>query len=301
MAKVFNESAVIKALYAGKPGNPMTPGQAAAFDTAFPNNVNLTWTNAAGTAEIGAIKVNASNGVEVSAVQQLNDASGNELIKFTSVTSAVNEFTVTNSATGNTVGIAATGGDTNIGLTIGGKGTGMLYLGPTTSAGVKFVGDQPILDSSDNEQIKFVKTPVAVNELTITNAATGGNPSLSATGGDTNVAMQLTSKGTGLVLVGGTGTGTSTASAATVSTQKGVVTSESLTTAAGASWDLTLTNTKIAAGNVVVASVQNGTNTQGIPVVGVVTPGSGSAVIQVFNLHASQAFNGTIKVSFMVL
>ena len=51
-----------------------------------------------------------------------------------------------------------------------------------------------------------------------------------------------------------------------------------------------------------MASVANGTNTQGSPVVTRVSPAAGSLVILVANLHASaQAFNGTIVVSFAAM
>ena len=50
-----------------------------------------------------------------------------------------------------------------------------------------------------NELLKFVETASAVNELTITNNSTGNNPSLSATGGDTNVGLNLVTKGTGVL------------------------------------------------------------------------------------------------------
>lgn len=100
-----------------------------------------------------------------------------------------------------------------------------------------------------------------------------------------------------------TGTKTATASggAATLNKSAGKITSESLTTAAGASYVLTLTNSAIAAADQVFASVANGTNAQGIPVVSRVTPGSNSVTIAVTNLHASQALNGTIVISFAVL
>jgi hypothetical protein len=49
------------------------------------------------------------------------------------------------------------------------------------------------------ELLKFSETASAVNELTITNAATGNNPSLSATGDDTNVGLDFTAKGTGTI------------------------------------------------------------------------------------------------------
>ena len=98
------------------------------------------------------------------------------------------------------------------------------------------------------------------------------------------------------------GTATATAGAATLSTLQGKITSEAITTAQNAIYTLTLTNTKIAAGDIVLASVGNGTNTQGSPVVTRVSPANGSVVILVANLHASaQAFNGTIVVSFSVI
>lgn len=100
---------------------------------------------------------------------------------------------------------------------------------------------------------------------------------------------------------GGTITATASSGAATLSKLSGTVTSEALTTAAAAAYTLTLTNTKIAATSRVLASVANGTNTQGIPVVSTVVPGSGSVVIKVFNLHATEALNGTIKINFLVL
>lgn len=98
-----------------------------------------------------------------------------------------------------------------------------------------------------------------------------------------------------------TKTATALAGAATLSTTSGVITSEALTTAAAAAYTLTLTNTKIAAADHMFAAVRNGTNTQGIPVVGRVTPAAGSATILIWNLHASEALNGTIKIDFMVV
>jgi hypothetical protein len=47
------------------------------------------------------------------------------------------------------------------------------------------------------ELVKFAETASAVNELTITNSATGNAPELSATGDDTNIDLKLTPKGTG--------------------------------------------------------------------------------------------------------
>jgi hypothetical protein len=49
------------------------------------------------------------------------------------------------------------------------------------------------------ELLKFSETGSAVNEFTIANASTGNNPVLSATGGDTNVGIEFTTKGTGAI------------------------------------------------------------------------------------------------------
>jgi len=59
-----------------------------------------------------------------------------------------------------------------------------------------------INDENDNEQIKFATTASAVNEFTVTNAATGNAPALTATGGDTNIDLSITPKGIGRVVLG---------------------------------------------------------------------------------------------------
>ncbi len=54
-----------------------------------------------------------------------------------------------------------------------------------------------ILDANGNELVKFIAEAAAVNELTILNGATGNEVGLAATGGDTNIALNLTAKGSG--------------------------------------------------------------------------------------------------------
>lgn len=54
-------------------------------------------------------------------------------------------------------------------------------------------------DSSGNEFITFSSTASAVNGLSIINAATGNGPTLAATGGDTNVNLNVGGKGNGVV------------------------------------------------------------------------------------------------------
>ena len=58
-----------------------------------------------------------------------------------------------------------------------------------------------LTDSAGNEYINFTKTASAVNEITITNAATGTGPTISTTGTNTNIDLNITTKGTGSVKI----------------------------------------------------------------------------------------------------
>jgi hypothetical protein len=81
---------------------------------------------------------------------------------------------------------AGAGTGTSVGLNIG------------SGKKLKLVGD--VIDTNGNELLKLTATASAVNELTLANAATGGAPALSATGGDTDIGIALTPKGTGGVV-----------------------------------------------------------------------------------------------------
>jgi hypothetical protein len=96
-------------------------------------------------------------------------------------------------------------------------------------------------------------------------------------------------------------TATASSGAATLNTSSGIITSEALTTAGLAAYTLTITNDHVFATGLVYCVVWNGTNTQGTPAVGIITPAAGSVVIKIYNLHATQALNGTIKVGFSIL
>ena len=69
----------------------------------------------------------------------------------------------------------------------------------TNSFNVKFDDATGIEDDSGNEHLIFQKTSSAVNYFEMTNAATGNSPAISATGSDTNVGIDISTKGTGLV------------------------------------------------------------------------------------------------------
>jgi hypothetical protein len=74
-----------------------------------------------------------------------------------------------------------------------------------------------INDANGNEEIIFATTASAVNEITVTNAATTNPPEISATGGDTNIDLNLTPKGIGRVTFNGGGKIQQTAEKVTVS------------------------------------------------------------------------------------
>ena len=61
---------------------------------------------------------------------------------------------------------------------------------------------QTMFDTNGNEMLKFTDTSSAVNELTLKNEAAGSNPGFTATGGDTNVGIDLIPKGTGVLRQG---------------------------------------------------------------------------------------------------
>ena len=91
---------------------------------------------------------------------------------------------------------------------------------------------------------------------------------------------------------------TASSGAATLNNLSGTITTESLTTAGLAAYTLTLTDKYVTTTAIVNVTVDNGTNSAGTPAVGTVTPGAGSVVIKIYNLHATVAFNGTLKIRF---
>lgn len=79
---------------------------------------------------------------------------------------------------------------------------GGLFLNSYLQSGIAAAGTFIIYDGGANELLNLTRTASAVNEFTITNAATGNAPVLSASGGDTNIGITLTPKGTGNVRLG---------------------------------------------------------------------------------------------------
>lgn len=98
-------------------------------------------------------------------------------------------------------------------------------------------------------------------------------------------------------LLMGCGTATGTSNASTLANKCGIITTESATTAAAATFTETITNTVVAATDVCLASVT--TTGTGTPVITKVTPAAGSLVVIVGNVHASAAFNAVLLITFV--
>lgn len=84
--------------------------------------------------------------------------------------------------------------------------TGSQILSNKTLTAPKFADLGFIADANGNELIIFDTVTSAVNEITFANAATGGNPTFTASGSDSNIGIDLTPKGTGFVQVRGNAT-----------------------------------------------------------------------------------------------
>lgn len=100
-----------------------------------------------------------------------------------------------------------------------------------------------------------------------------------------------------LGLKGGTVTGS--AGAATLNAGAGKITTESLSTAAAGTFTETLTNSYIAATDIVLATVT--TTGTGEPAVHKITPAAGSCVFTIRNDAAAAAFNAALVISFVVI
>ena len=160
-----------------------------------------------------------------------------------------------------------------------------------------------IRDANNNELLELDTVASAVNFVSIANGATGTTVVLSAAGDDTNVGLQLTSKGTATVLVGNERIGTEAAGVVTVNSQRGHITTSALTTAASfGSATFDFVNNKISDDRMIFLTIRNGTNTGGIPTLGTITTSAtpGSCNIKIVNVGTASALNGTLELDFLV-
>jgi hypothetical protein len=123
---------------------------------------------------------------------------------------------------------------TQLGNTASGSGSTLLRQNSPTITTPRFADLGFLADSNGNELIILDSVTSAVNEITVANATTGNKPTISATGGDTNISLNLVAKGTGTVQIGGvdavTTTGTQTITNKTINAANNTVTNVSLST-----------------------------------------------------------------------
>ena len=135
------------------------------------------------------------------------DASGYVKLAVTHVASnntfsAADELSVHFSRSGNKGDTGNTGATGSQGPTGDVSLAGTETLSNKTLTAPKIVDGGFIADANGNEALVFQTTGSAINELEITNNAAGNNPILAATGGDTNIGINLTPKGTGEIVIG---------------------------------------------------------------------------------------------------
>jgi len=135
-----------------------------------------------------------------------NATSGSQVVTFKYVTGSGDSVAIANGAT---VIVYATANDgTNPDIVDAGFGTGDVTLTGTQTLTNKTLTapkiGTSILDTGGNELFLLTATGSAINELTYANAAAGNAPSFTASGGDSNISINLVPKGTGSVQQNGT-------------------------------------------------------------------------------------------------
>lgn len=153
----------------------------------------------------GVAPATTTTGTGVLTALAVNVGSAGAFVTFNGALGTPSSGTLTN-ATGLPVSTGISGLGTGVATFLATPSSANLLAAVTdeTGTGSLVFGTQPrittgINDSNGNEMFLFTATASAVNELTIANAATTGAPTISATGSDSNINIQLTPKGTGIV------------------------------------------------------------------------------------------------------
>jgi len=174
------------------------------------------------------IKGLASDGNITVDVSTHDGAAGGLMLAGTLVTSTATELNLMDGGTtaGTTAVASGDGIVTNDGGTMRQTTTATFdtYLSGSTQTltnktltAPKFADAGYIADASGNELVILQTTGSAVNQFDVANAATGNDPTITATGGDSNVGLGLVAKGTGVIQI------TSTMNPTITSTGKALV------------------------------------------------------------------------------
>lgn len=202
----------------------------------------------------------------------VNDVNGNHVLGFESVASAVNYINIVNNDTTNPPAILSEGSDTNVGMTLQAQNAGVFTINTTASVNA--------LTFATGTAYQHL-TQLQFSNTSATRAVTF--PDFSGT-------IRLISKANG----------TEAANAVTASGTTGVITTSALTTAGGASYAITWTNTFITTSSTILLSIMGGTNTtQNITLTA--TAGAGTSNLTIYNNTAATALNGTIFIGYSVI
>jgi hypothetical protein len=198
-----------------------------------------------------------------------NSTSGAYTVQFKYVSGSGDSFTFATTDKGTKIVFASANDGTNPDIIDIGMGdvtlTGTQTLTNKTLTSPK-IGTS-ILDTNGNQLALLTATSSAVNEFTIANAATGNDPTLSATGDDSNIDIAIKPKGTGETVFG---TGAASATLTTSGAYDLVLDTNSGTNSG------TITITDGANGNIIIApngtgvaqAVDGGDNTAAIKIAG---------------------------------
>jgi len=139
-----------------------------------------------------------------------NSTSGSQNVTFKYVTGSGDSVAVAPATT--KIVFASANDGTNPDIIDLGFGTGDVTLTGTETLTNKTLTapkiGTSILDTNGNELFLLTATGSAVNQLTYANAAAGNAPSFTASGGDSNININLVPKGTGQVQANGSGLAT---------------------------------------------------------------------------------------------
>jgi hypothetical protein len=172
-------------------------------------NTDLTFTN--------GLQSNGKNAV----IELTGTITGNRTVTITTASGVKNKvYVIRNSTSGAFTVKILVEGQTGVTFSATDKGTKLLYINgtdvvdsnigklsndytptlaanlSTNSKNIQVASTYGIIDENSNPQIAFTTTASATNGITIANGATGTGPTISATGADTNINLNLASKGT---------------------------------------------------------------------------------------------------------
>jgi len=154
------------------------------MSTSYPTDLD-TLTNPTATDKVSVVSHSAQHANANDAIEALEAKVG----KNSSGVTTSHDYKLSG-VTGADKAVSLAGGDTLTNKTL----TSPVLTTPKITTSIN--------DANGNEVIKTPATASAVNEVEITNAATGNDPLIAPSGGDTDVGLKLKGKGTGKVKIG---------------------------------------------------------------------------------------------------